>query len=99
MKLKHYTKKDVLSAVKNASLVVIGTIILAFGFAVFLVPYDLIIGGIDGIAIVLFQGFGLDFISFDVWVLILTWGLFFMGPGIFMVKEMRVALYFSSSSL
>ena len=98
MKIKKYTKRELLGATKNASLVVIGTIILAFGFAVFLVPYDLIIGGIDGVAIVLFQGFGLDFISFDVWVLILTWGLFFLGLFIlgrdFAIKTLISAIVF-----
>ena len=95
MKIKHYTKRELMSAFKNASLVVIGTIILAFGFAVFLVPYDLIIGGIDGIAIVLFQGFNLDFISFDVWVLILTWGLFFLGL-IFLGKDFALKTLISA---
>ena len=86
LKFKTYTRREILSLIKNAGLVVLGSIILAFGFAVFLVPYDLIIGGIDGIAIVLVQGFKLDFISFDVWVLILTWGLFFLGL-IFLGKD------------
>lgn len=78
LKLKK-TRREVLTLLKNAALVVLGTVVLAFGFAVFLIPYDLIIGGIDGIAIVLIDGFGIDFISFDVCVLVLTWGLFFLG--------------------
>lgn len=83
MKIKHYSKKEMGIAVKNAGLVVLGSIVLAFGFGIFLMPYDLIIGGVGGIAIVLadvFEGIsGLEFFTVDVLVAILTWGLFFLG--------------------
>ena len=79
MKIKHYTKKEMKIAVKNAGLVVLGSIVLAFGFGIFLMPYDLIIGGVGGIAIVLAKIIPFEFVTIDFCVAVLTWGLFFLG--------------------
>ena len=46
-------KSDILNTAKNTALVVIGTLILAFGTAVFIIPFDLIVGGMSGFAIVI----------------------------------------------
>lgn len=97
LKFKHYTKKEMLNAIKNAGLVVIGTIVLAFGFSAFLLPYDLIIGGIDGVAQVLMSalGFGTQGTAFDVCVFVLTWGLFFLGL-IFLGKDFALKTLISA---
>lgn len=83
-KIKHYTKREMLNAIKNAALVIIGTIILAFGFSAFLLPYDLIIGGIDGVSLVIIEGFNINFTvfgieAFELCVFLVTWSLFFLG--------------------
>lgn len=76
------TKFDVWRYIKNFFLVMIGTFVLAFGTAVFLVPYDLVTGGISGIAIVL-DAFFKDVLSLsygeDFYITLLTWILFFLG--------------------
>ena len=75
---KNYTKRDYLMMFYHFFLVVIGNFLLAFGTAAFLVPYDIITGGISGIAIVLQSVIGGEN-KIDLYVLILNWVLFFIG--------------------
>lgn len=63
---------------KNLSLVILGTAVMSFGTAVFIVPFDLVAGGISGIAIIIEEIFG-DFVNIDLLIAILTWGLFVFG--------------------
>ena len=59
MKLKaKLTKEEVIIQLKNLALVVLGTLVLAFGCAVFVVPFELVTGGVTGIAIVIDHAFG-----------------------------------------
>ena len=44
------TREEILIFIKNNLLVVLGTIILAFGTGIFLLPFDLVTGGVSGIA-------------------------------------------------
>lgn len=80
---KKYSKKEIILMVKNIFLVIIGTVILAFGTGVFLFPYNIITGGIAGISITLnnlipeFEILGLK--SYDIYVFVVTWGLFLIG--------------------
>ena len=66
------------SLAKNILLTVIGTLILAFGTAVFIVPFDLVAGGVSGLSIVISRSVG-SFLSVDLLITLLTWGLFFVG--------------------
>lgn len=63
--------------IKNLFLIVVGTLLLAFGTAVFLLPCKLICGGISGIAIILGELFGE--LSQTDWIHILTIGMFVLG--------------------
>lgn len=80
---KKYSKKEIMIMIKNILLVVIGTVILAFGTGVFLFPYDIITGGIAGISITLnnlIPEFQIGtFKSYDIYVFVVTWGLFIVG--------------------
>lgn len=70
-------KYDILNVLKHIFFVAIGTCILAFGTAVFLVEYNLVTGGVSGLAIVLnafFPKLGEEF-----YITVLTWGLFLLG--------------------
>lgn len=82
-------KFDIWTYVKNFFLVVLGTGVLAFGTAVFLVPYELVTGGVSGIAIVL-DSFSSDVLGFalgeDFYITVLTWVLFLLG-WIFLGKD------------
>lgn len=59
--------------------VVGGTLLLAFGTAIFLIPFDLVAGGVSGVAIVLDKIVPWGFFTVDRWVTLLTWALFFLG--------------------
>ncbi|MBQ9761433.1 MAG: YitT family protein [Clostridia bacterium] len=68
-------------AVRSLFYIVAGTLVLAFGVAAFVVPYELVAGGVTGIAVVLEQIWG----GFEVdrTVFLLGWLLFFWGLAVF----------------
>lgn len=71
--------KDIKTALKNLILVIGGTVIVAFGTALFLLPNDLVAGGVSGIAIIINKIIAVDFITVDVIITVVTWTLFFLG--------------------
>lgn len=77
MKIK-ITKPEFLLQMKNLFLVVVGTLVLAFGCAVFVVPFDLVTGGVTGISIIVDNIIG-GAIDIDIIIAAITWGLFFLG--------------------
>jgi len=64
---------------KNLFLVVAGTLILSLGTALFIIPFDLVVGGISSIAIILNQLLSIPFLTTDFLITIVTWSLFFIG--------------------
>ena len=72
--------------IKNFLLVIIGTFILGFGVGVFILPFNLVTGGIPSISILLKQIIPLESISVELYATIVTWFLFFMGL-IFLGKD------------
>ena len=82
------TKEELLLHLKNLGLVVFGTLVLAFGCAVFVVPFDLVTGGVTGLSIVIDHVLNVSSVTlpilgeipfFDLIVFVITWGLFFLG--------------------
>ena len=65
--------------VKNISLIILGTLMLAFGISIFILPFNLVTGGISGIAIVIDLLVPIEAITVDMIVTVLTWLLFFVG--------------------
>ena len=65
--------------VRNVFLVIIGTVILAFGTSVFMIPFDLVSGGVTGVAIALNGILRSDIITVELMITVLTWVLFFIG--------------------
>ena len=78
MKL-NYSKRDVLRTAKNILIIIVGTLILAFGTSLFMLPYDLVTGGVSGYAIVLSQIIPPEILSVELIITILTWTMFFLG--------------------
>ncbi|MBQ6874886.1 MAG: YitT family protein [Lachnospiraceae bacterium] len=64
---------------KNILLSVAGALILAFGVALFIIPFDLVVGGVSGIAIILSHLLPVPFLTTDLLITVITWGLFFLG--------------------
>lgn len=73
-----FTRDYLLTKCKDLGLVVLGTLVLAFGCAVFVVPFDLVTGGVTGLSIVIDHAIK-SAIPIDVLIAIITWGLFFLG--------------------
>lgn len=71
--------KDLFVFLKNIMLVILGTVILAFGAAIFIVPMNIVCGGVSGLAIVIDKLIPIEIITVDVIVFVLTWLLFFVG--------------------
>ena len=77
------TKKELWNQARNLLLVVAGTIVLAFGTAVFLLPFNLVAGGMSGLAIVIDILIPAEVVTVDLIITVLTWGLFLLGFLIF----------------
>jgi len=63
---------------KNIVFIILGTSILAFGTGIFIVPFDLVTGGVSSVAIIInsflsFEG------SIDIYISIITWLLYGIG--------------------
>ncbi len=76
---KKINKTEVLRQAKSFLLVIVGTLILSFGTAVFILPFELVSGGVAGIAIVVNRFLPAGLISVDMIVTVVTWLLFFIG--------------------
>lgn len=79
---KKIGREEVLSTVKNILLVLVGTVIISFGTAVFLIPFDLVAGGMSGIAIVLNKIIHIEWLTVDLLITIETWVLFILGAAV-----------------
>lgn len=72
-------KTAVLTALKNALWVIAGSVILAFGFGVFIFPFNLVTGGVSGLSVAIVKIIPFEFLTVDLCVTILTWVLFLIG--------------------
>lgn len=71
-------KKEVWGHLKNILFVIVGTSLLAFGTGIFIVPFDLVTGGVSSAAIIInhflsFEG------SMDLYISVITWSLYVIG--------------------
>lgn len=62
--------------IKKLLLVILGSVILGVGTGIFLTPYNIISGGVSGIAIIINHFTSL---SIDMMITALTWGFFLLG--------------------
>ena len=84
-----------MNILKNIFLVVAGTLILALGTALFIIPFELVAGGVSGMAIIINKIIPFKALTVDGIVTILTWGLFFVGL-IFLGKQFAIKTLISS---
>jgi len=75
--LKMKSKKEMINLVKRCLLVVLGSFILGFGSGLFLVPYDIIAGGVTGISIIINHYF--PQVNISILIMIVNWVFFFIG--------------------
>jgi uncharacterized membrane-anchored protein YitT (DUF2179 family) len=72
------SENDITRFVKNSALTVAGTLVLAFGTAVFIIPFGLVAGGISGVSIVVSTATG-GRLSVDLLVTLFSLSLFAAG--------------------
>lgn len=72
-------KEKIFGNIRKISLIISGTAILAFGNIVFMLPFDIVSGGIFGLSIVLEKIISISFLTTESIVTILTWLSFFLG--------------------
>ena len=72
-------RTEIFQKTKNIVLVILGNVILAFGCGVFIVPFDLVSGGMPSMGIILNHIIPLEFMTVDIYITILTWIFFFIG--------------------
>ncbi len=101
---KNHTKSEILLQLKNFGLVVLGSLILAFGCAIFIEPFEFVTGGVTGLSIVIDELFGSpEYIIpgvgkielTNILVYAITIGLFFLGL-IFLGKDFALKTLVSS---
>ena len=73
------TMNQLFDVAKKYVFVIIGTLILSFGTALFIIPFDLVVGGISSIAIIISKVLPLEWLSIDILIGIISWSLFFIG--------------------
>lgn len=71
-----FKKISIKNTIKTILLTLTGTVILAFGTSVFLVPFSIVSGGVGGIGILLSKT---GLLSVDIWSYIIMWILFLFG--------------------
>lgn len=85
--MKNIIKKiDLKKEIFDYSIITIGTILTAIGIVVFLVPYNIVAGGVSGLAIVMNELFGwwvgLQMLIYNVFLFALGFKLLGMGFGV-----------------
>lgn len=85
-----------LQKVKNLLLVVSGTLILSFGTAVFVIPFDLVIGGVSSFAILAVKLFSLPEGATEILITVIIWSLFLLGA-VFLGKSFAFKTLVSSA--
>ena len=73
------SKKELIQIIKNLFLVIAGTLVLAFGTSIFILPMNIVSGGVSGLSIIIKLLLPFEFITVDLIVLVLSWLLFFVG--------------------
>lgn len=79
MDTRFSSRNELIKKLHAVALVTLGTFILAVGCAAFLIPFELVSGGITGIAIILAELTRGSAFEVDVIVFALSWSSFFLG--------------------
>lgn len=92
---KGLKRSEALIRIKNILLVIAGTLVLSFGTSIFILPFDLVTGGVSGISIVADKLIPIEFITVDMIITVITWALFLLG-WIFLGKSFAAKTFIST---
>lgn len=76
---KEFTNEPPMKTIKNLLFVFIGAVLVAFGDSFFILPMNIISGGVASISLLIHKIPGMDFLSVNTYVLIVTWIFFLLG--------------------
>ena len=76
---REFTSESPRKIIQNILYIFLGACIAAFGDSLFTIPRNIVSGGIASLSIISHQIPGRSAITTDVYVLIYTWGFFFLG--------------------
>jgi len=105
---KSLTKKDITKIVYHVILIIVGTLFLTFGTAAFLTPYNIVTGGVSGIAIAVQNAiYGntenakniVDIIAVSLNIVLFIVGFFFLGKKFSVQTFLSVLIYTASFPL
>ncbi len=93
-----FTTEPWQNQVKNNLWIVFGSLVVALGTSFFLLPFNIVSGGINSLAIIFNSIPAMSVISVDNYILILTWGCFVIGLFVLGVKYSIRSLVYSICS-
>lgn len=96
--LKKIFGDDPKATLKSFLQVVFGTLVLAAGVSLFMIPFNLVAGGVTGLAIALNLVIPLEFVTVELLITVLSWaffilGLIFVGKGFAFKTLVSTAVY------
>lgn len=74
-----FTNEPPVKVVKNLFLILIGAFLVAFGDSFFILPMNIISGGVASISMLIYKIPGFSALTLNTYVLIVTWAFFFLG--------------------
>ncbi len=74
-----FTNEPPTKVIKNLLLILIGALLVAFGDSFFILPMNIISGGVASISMLIHKIPGFSVISLNTYVLIVTWSFFLLG--------------------
>jgi len=74
-----FSRDELFLQLKNTFFVVVGTLLLSLGVAIFVIPFELISGGIASFSLILKALLPYEFITMDLLITSITWALFIIG--------------------
>ena len=98
------SRAEIIRMLKNTALIVIGSTLIALACGMFIIPFELVVGGVAGIGIVMHRLLSdvafLSGVSAETYALIVNWILYFIGLAVlgrsFAAKTLVSAIVYSS---
>lgn len=77
--IKEFTSEPPRKVIKNILFVLLGALVYSIGDSFFIIPMNLISGGVTSLSLIFHSFPGFNAISIQTYVLIITWGFFILG--------------------
>lgn len=97
---KLFAGLNIKQGIKTLLFLTLGTLIAAFGYALFQVPYNIAAGGIGGLSIIInyFTGWPVGTLYLLMNIPLLVLGFFYLGRWSFVIRTMLAVIIFSTAT-